>query len=63
MIIISEILHVSTNKIFVCDGFQLTPNCEEEVIFQNSTEEEILQNEKITFSRDYVLPEQNDEDL
>lgn len=60
MTVTSEILHITTNKIYICNGFQLTPGTEEEIEFQNSTEKEILQNNKITFVRDYIeLIEEN----
>jgi hypothetical protein len=52
--ITSEFLHIESNKIFVCIGFEPTEEQLEE--FQSMNESEILENENIEFSRDFVEP-------
>ncbi len=61
--ITSEVLHITTNKIFVCTGFELTPGTDEYNKFQSSTESKILKDNRITFDREYVEPNQEEPDI
>jgi len=66
MITTSEILHLESGRVFVCKGFEITPNTKEFTAFQNSTPERIILNKNIVFDRMYapsIVIEEGESDI